>query len=856
MAQLIEAATGKPVEIPDAQVPAAFASGQYGLPRAPLHVKGPDGTVGDIDPEQAQEAFAHGVTIASPGEYKQAFLEHKYGGIGNGLAAFGEGAARGLTLGLSDPFAIAGARLFGGNETAEHVREHLEGEKVAHGIASLAGEVGGAAVPMLLGGSGAASEARALGSVADGVRTLGILPRMVGAAGDATEGAVASFLGRSAETAIGRAGQAAAKAAARAVTEGGLFGAGQAVSEASIEDKDLTAEKIYSAVSHSALTAGLLSGALAGAGSLASRSVPSVDGKLPSFASTLDDAAGDQAWRWLSPRANESREAVRRAGGTSAVGKAVLDEVLRPLIDKEGLMGAQLSAPEKLAAVQEAVDRKGQQIGALLKGNDSATVSLGEMLRPIDDAMKSTGTEILGGERVSRLKALRDSVLEVLGKDAPSPVQRTPEDLSEYLRAHPEAAEMLSATGKLPPEALFHPQAPLDELQVPIASAIQQRRVLQRIAYQETRSLDPNARVQMLRDIASSWNDIEEQALNRATEGAGTQLRELNKAYQRLKIAEAAAEKTTAAYGANATFSLGDKIFGAAHLTGALASGHPLAAAGSLATMYGHKWLRSHGNAYGAVLLDRLATMGGMSEAASQVDAQIDSSIDKLLSNRARAPRLFHTSLDFDDEAERTRALSKVAPPILSAHLQQQTQSLSTHSPEVAQAIQRQTASAQAFLQSKLPPTPLPDPLAPNKPPAYAPDDKRRFIRYVEAVNGGVPGILRRVADGTHTQEDVETLAALFPKSRDEIMRRLLNKAAEKRSPMSFQKRMRVSSILGPAADPSRDPGFMQAIQSSYASGQHAATSAEPTARKASSSAVQKMKFPDMISGTFELQNK
>lgn len=888
MAKLVDAQTGQLVDIPDDQVTSAFQSGRYGLPKgAPVHVVGADGTVGDVDPEHAEAAFADGARIAGADEYKKAFLEHKYGGIGGSAAALGEGAARGLSLGLSDPLAIGAAHLFGGEKAAAATREHLAGEKEAHPILSTGGEIAGAAAPMLLsGGLVAPAEAETAISLAQGIRTLGALPRGVGLLGDAAEHAVSGILGSTAESALGKAGQAAAKAAIRATVEGGLFGAGSAVSESALQDHELTAEKLFSAVGHAALTAGLLGGAAAGVGKLASEGIARIAGG--NFGATLDDAAGEQAWKWLSPRAAESREAARRAGGTAAVGKTVLDEVLKPLIDKEGMSGAAISAPEKLAAIQSAVDRKGQEIGALLEGNAHATVPLSELLRPIDAAIEEHGGQVLGEEKVAGLQRLKASLIRVLGLGeeggaaaapelAAAKVPRSGEEVGAYLREHPEAAAELARTGKLPESATHKaaletaaaetPAAAARE--VPIGETIAQRRALQQIAYQESKALDPKARVQMLRDITAAWNDVEERALNDATRdagasGVGTQLRTLNKTFQQLKIAEAAAEKTTAAYAANATFSLGDKMFGAAQFAGGLASAHPATAAGSLATMYGHKWLRNHGNAYSAVLLDRLANIGGMSRAAAEVDAQVDSAVGALLSPSGatrRIPRVFHTASSdekFDEEADRVRTLSQVAAPIVAAHLQAQTAGLQTHAPMVAGAVAQQTQAATKFLASKLPPTPLPDPLHPSAEPSYAPDQKTAFLRYVEAVNGGPAGILKRVADGTHTPEDVETLAALYPKSAREIRTKLLTTAASRKAPLPYQQRMRIASLLGPSADPTLDQAFLMSMQASYASGAHAAASAEPRTRgghgshQISSATISSLRMPDVVAGTFE----
>ena len=71
----------------------------------------------------------------------------------------------------------------------------------------------------------------------------------------------------------------------------------------------------------------------------------------------LDSAAGEQAWKWLDPLKKYSMEANARAGGTDAVGRTVFDQVLKPLVDEQGLGAAAMSADEKLALVQKAAGR-------------------------------------------------------------------------------------------------------------------------------------------------------------------------------------------------------------------------------------------------------------------------------------------------------------------------------------------------------------------------------------------------------------------------------------------------------------------------------------------------------------------
>ena len=105
------------------------------------------------------------------------------------------------------------------------------------------------------------------------------------------EHAVSGVLGAS-DTVLGGAARAAAKAATRGIVEGGLFGAGQGISESTLDNQPLTAEKLFSSIGHGSLMGGLLGGAVGGAGNLAAEGASHL---LGGFSEKLDEAAGEQA---------------------------------------------------------------------------------------------------------------------------------------------------------------------------------------------------------------------------------------------------------------------------------------------------------------------------------------------------------------------------------------------------------------------------------------------------------------------------------------------------------------------------------------------------------------------------------
>ncbi len=875
---MVEKATGKTVAVPHEQASQAFSSGQYGFARGQdVQVVGADGTVGSVAPEHMEAVLAGGGRVATPEEFRKAELDAKYGGVGGSLAAGGEGLARGISLGISDPLAVGAGRLFGGDKGEAAVRQHLKDVKEAHPYLSTGAELLGAAAPIVLSGGAAAPEeaaslaarggAAALGAtdtagvmagIGEGVKTLGALPRGVSAFGDVAEHALSGVLGSTAESTIGRAAQSAAKAAARGIVEGGLFGAGQAISEGTI-DNNLTAEKLFTSVGHGALMGGLLGGGIAGAGKVVAEGASKLMG---SFSEKLDTAAGEQAWKWLDPLKKYSDEATKRAGGTDAVGRTVFDEVLRPLVEEKGLAAAAISNDEKYELVQKALDAKGKAIGDLVAGHSHASIPLEEMLRPIQERIEEFSGRVGAEDKVTSLVKLKQSVMRVLGagedttapleeqlagKVAGSPeheavlvkngyVRRDPAALGVHLRENPELLAK-AGSGSLPLEATHIAPAAVERApaMVPIADAIKQRRALQQLAFEESKSLDPNLRVQLLRDVSREWNGIEETALNKvskeAGEGlAGTQLRDLNKGYQQLKIASDALETNTARYATNRNLSLSDYLVGAAHGPAMLLSGHPVAAVGSLGASIAHKALREHGNAYAALMLDRLSTMGGASKAVAEVDGVVDREIDRALAGQSsrvgrRVPRAFRTSSGdsearYQKEESRVRQIAAMSPGIVGAHLQDQHAQLATHLPQVAFQMQAQTKAANAFLASKLPASQLggqTGSLTPQLDKDHASAaDRAKFLRAVDAVEGGPPEIMKRFAQGKMTPEDAEWLEKHNPASYQEIRTKVATKCAERKTPLSYQQRIRFGALFNLPTDPTLQPAFVMQLQHSY----------------------------------------
>jgi len=217
--------------------------------------------------------------------------EDIYGGVAGGAGAFSAGAARGLTLGLSDAALTA---------LGVSPRELAALRRIQPG-ASIAGEVVGVTAPAIFSG-GAGLVGRALSATPAGLA--------------ARAGAGLAGLGEGG----GLAARALATGAGGAA-EGVAQGAGQALSDAILEDKPLTAEAFVASVGSNALY-GAAFGVGAEAAIAGGRAVASGARKLAGKGQTAAESVGRRVDAILTPgsrtAATTELDELRRVGDSAA----------------------------------------------------------------------------------------------------------------------------------------------------------------------------------------------------------------------------------------------------------------------------------------------------------------------------------------------------------------------------------------------------------------------------------------------------------------------------------------------------------------------------------------------------------
>lgn len=211
-------------------------------PGSRVHMLDSSGRPVTVPAEEVAQAFEAGFSPELSSAVEARHRQKEFGTLGQKAATAAEGAARGLTFGLSD-VALTG---LGG----EGYRQDALARREVNPGTAIGGEVVGALAPLIASG-GASAEA----SLAS--RAITAVPR----AATRVARAALPFAG---ETRAARMMVRAAQGAMTGALEGALYGAGSAAGQAALKGDEITAEKVLSGAGHGSLIGSLL-GAAGGA---------------------------------------------------------------------------------------------------------------------------------------------------------------------------------------------------------------------------------------------------------------------------------------------------------------------------------------------------------------------------------------------------------------------------------------------------------------------------------------------------------------------------------------------------------------------------------------------------------------
>jgi hypothetical protein len=157
-----------------------------------------------------------------------------------------------------------------------------------------------------------------------------------------------------------------------------------------------------------------------------------------------------------------------------------------------------------------------------------------------------------------------------------------------------------------------------------------------------------------------------------------------------------------------------------------------------------------------------------------------------------------------DENSEQSQNLSRIM------------QDVASESPELAQALEAQVRAKAAFILSKVgPEVDDSDPFQP-KPMLLDPITERAVANYVDAARNPSHA-LQRLAHGTGTKEDKETLKALYPARYDRFVKGIVSEVRARKVPPTPEQREQLYWATGVPMSREQQPEYTAAIQQMYA---------------------------------------
>lgn len=811
-----------------------------------VHVVDSGGTLGTLPISQAKEAISSGeYRIAQPADLKHAQDKLQYGeGALSAAEAAGAGAARGLSLGLSDE-ALTNLGIA--------KPETLAALKQNRPYWSTLGEIGGITGGILATG-GTSAAAKTLGVLGKPVQAVSRLGEAAGAAALPVSEAVAgSIASKAAHPLVNKVLSQAGALAAGSAVEGAAYGVGQSVSEHALGDPDLNAEKVFANVGNSALYgAGL--GALFGAGKVA---VPAVIDKASGLTQKVGNMFGNaltKASAVMSGKAEEDIAPLLKGLGTpegmemrqSALeGYADREKTVRDLTD--GLSDQQQAVGKAVKEYyqgprQEEISKLMSEVphdlaftkGADLSGNLKAAINemraepelytaTGKIrqLEIINDALENKLTNSTTSEEVYH--AINDAKQQIdpLAKfqGIPSDAERATIDkvknVRSMIKGHLEDPAIYGEAGAR--------QAALNSAYSDYAGASKDflKTFGKKLANNQIQ-IDPGKVNTFLNQMGRPGADIKQQILGdylEASQKLASQMNETSKnaiskvdtnklleLFQKTQgITEGAESELTAVnqlkrlrnFG-ESWMGVGSAGLGSAAGVGAAAhfAGIPVAAAEAAYGVY--HTLRNP--------TDLVRVLSGLERAANKVTNNIErgsAAIFKAAESKAgSAVRAYAASAaatkDKHDKAQPHLSDFVQNPQRLIDHLNNSTQSFSGIAPQIAQSAQLTSARAVQFLQSKLPGNNVPQAPLGHK---YIPSNSElsKWNKYYNSVDNPTD-VLHQIASGSIAPETMETLEAVYPKLLSEMQTAVMDKmtqAIAKKKMIPYRTKLSLSMFLG-----------------------------------------------------------
>lgn len=790
MILLYDPKTGEQVRVRPEHAREALRSGLTMAKGQTVDLVDVDGNVGSVgSPMELDQALAGGGRIETEDEAHKRHLEEKYGD--RDLAAFGAGAARALSFGLSD-HALTSLEITD--------RETLAGLQDANPTASTAGEIVGLTGSMLLPGG-------QLGAVGRLARGATALPRLAGTAGRlAAKSAVKETARR---TLAREVLEKAAQAGIGGGVEGAIYGAGKFLSDKAIKDPDMTAETMLAYMGLGALTGGGAGAGLSAGGTLMSHGVKRASTLAKaaftrSFKESLDELATESAVKATGARGSD----IRKLGSQKKVdqiGRDLLDHRLR---DGSTILKAGDKADDMLPRLRTAAKEVGEDLGSMRDKVDDFIETKATELRPdVDAYLAKVDDEVLAPLKASAVASVRKKAVKVERELAElrGAGRMRLRDLEKVRRDLADIVYPKKAPGQgLPPQPPEHVQ----EL------------------------------MRAERMMADLIEDTTEQAVGKMGGAAGeyARLKRLNESFIK---ATKMAEKADLQDLGNRALSPSDYGFGLGGAGLSMMTGGVAPVATGAASAVGHNIVRERGRAVVARLADKASKLAAVQRASKTIGDSIDDNMTKFLSRFDGSKRAPLASMPtaavalqsanygarvagHEEKAiERAEQLARLVadPEALADQIASNLLDIEDAAPAVAQRTAALAAQAAGYLHSKaqgLFPSPGHVTLQPQHESRRY--DRRRvakFARYVEAVEQPTK-VFERLARGEVSIEGVETLRALYPRLYQLAQTRMVEAVSKLPRKLTLEESTKISLFMGAPTSAMLTPGFLSRQQTMY----------------------------------------
>lgn len=770
--RVLDTSTNEVIDLLNAESPDSLIPGMLSGELAPdldstYKIKLPGGQVSEVGGGELDGLLKQGASFYSKADALKDQDTEKFGSIPQQAAAAGLGAARGLSLGLSD-LALT--------KTGLVSPEYLQKQEEFNPEIGTLGEVAGAIAPAVLS-SGSSAAANVLAKTPAGlVNTIGKGATALGA--NIAERSLPKALSPLVQGAVTKAAELGLGSAA----EGALYGVGKAVSESAIKNKPLTAEALLSDGGYGALIGGATGGLLGAGASVAGKGIKAGADKI----SKLIDNGKDLESRLVARGLGANKRDMGAILGNDFK-QEVINDAYRAIQNNVDDIGSSGSFADDFT---KAKDTK-LSLESITRGNDELSANVEKLKTKAIDTISSsldTVTDLTNTNTI--LKALEDA-----GQDIGKLDFANKDKLKSFIaRTRDELSDMDALTGELVPKDLTAKE--LWDL----------RRQLDDVAYDD--KIISGGKTKFGEILQGARKDIEEKIETMVSSSGNDIIKE----YKAAKKAYAGAsdieklinEQNKKA--ANNLFGLTAYDTGAA---GAVIGGAPGAAVGFL----GRKAIADYGDKAALFVLSQLEKRAGA------INKAVDESIEGLMSASRKGGTISSIAVGKDkdknyDEKIEELELQRQKIDEIKNNLNIELGELGAAAPETALQLRDKTINAMDFLSSKMPKSPEVNPLVEYRVPESQID---KFNRYATAVENPQT-IMKNLKGGYISPEEVEVLKKVYPEIHLKLKTKALDLLSSKKTgkDINYQLRIQLQKLLDTKSDVNLYPTSVKTLQQSF----------------------------------------